>query len=45
MFADYAFELLHDSFYSEIIQNVSIISDEDRYYNWYHGFTRLDLPF
>ena len=45
MFADYAFELLHDSFYSEVIQNVSIISDEDRYYNWYHGFTRLDLPF
>lgn len=40
----YAFELLHDSFYEGILANLSLIEDPDRYYNWYHGFTMLNLP-
>ena len=40
----YAFELLHDSFYEGILTNLSLIEDPDRYYNWYHGFTMLNLP-
>ncbi len=40
----YAFEILHDSFYEGIIANMSLIEDPDRYYNWYHGFTMINLP-
>ena len=43
MFADYAFELLHDSFYSEIKENLSIINNDDRYFNWYHGYTEIGI--
>ena len=45
MFADYAFELLHDSFYSEIKENLSIINNDDRYFNWYHGYTEIGIPY
>ena len=40
----YAFELLHDSFYEGILANLSLIEDPDRFYNWYHGFTMINLP-
>ena len=42
--SSYAFELLHDSFYTGIIANLSLIEDPDRYYNWYHGFTMINIP-
>ena len=28
-----------------IMTNVELIEDEDRYYNWYHGYTELKLPY
>lgn len=40
----YAFELLHDSIYEGILANLSLIEDPDRFYNWYHGFTMMNLP-
>ena len=45
MLKEYARELMHDYFYNEIMVNHSIIEYEEKYYNWYHRYTRLDLPF
>ena len=45
MLSDYMLDLLHDSFYWELIFNISLIQDEDRYHNWYKGYNLIDIPF
>ena len=42
--ANYAMELLYDHLYDNIMRNLSKLEDNDRYYNWYHGYTRIKLP-
>ena len=42
--ANYAMELLYDHLYDNIMRNLSKLEDNDRYYNWYHGYTRIELP-
>ena len=44
---DYAVNLLN-KFYevdSSIMTNLSMLEDNDRYYNWYHGYTKIKLPY
>ena len=41
----FAVELLYESLADNIMTNVELIEDEDRYYNWYHGYTELKLPY
>ena len=41
---NYAAGFLFDRFYEETLRNVSMIEDTDRYYNWYHGYTKIQLP-
>ena len=36
---DYALELLLDQLNKEFMTNLSKLEDNDRYYNWYHGYT------
>ena len=38
-------EQLHNDLYAIIMRNLSMLEDEDRYYNWYHGYTYLQFPF
>ena len=45
MLVDYMLDLLHDSYYQELMVNVSFLQDEDRYYNWYKGYTMIDIPY
>ena len=40
---NHAFEMLYDHLFSEIMKNMSIFKDNDRYYNWYHGHTQIKL--
>ena len=40
----YASELLYDDLYDTIMTNLSFFKDNDRYYNWYHGYTEIRLP-
>ena len=42
--AVYAMEILADHISNRIIANLTILKDDDRYYNWYHGYTQMTLP-
>ena len=42
--ANYAVELLYDHLYDDITRNASKLEENDRYYNWYHGYTLIQLP-
>ena len=37
--------ILQKHYYNEIMKNLSKVVDYDRYYNWYHGYTRLKFPY
>ena len=43
--ANYAVELLYDRLYDDIMRNMSKLEENDRYYNWYHGYTEIKLPY
>ena len=41
-----AVDSIQDYFFEEVISNLSKIEEENRYHNWYHGYTELkDLNF
>ena len=42
--SDYAIELLHENLYNAILNNMNKLEDDDRYYNWYHGLTDIEIP-
>ena len=42
---NYAIELLYDQLFDMIMANLSKLEDNNRYYNWYHGFTEIKLPY
>ena len=37
-------EVVQEKYYLEIMKNLSKVDDPDRYYNWYHGFSRIKYP-
>ena len=42
---DYALDVMLMEFYKEMMTNLSKIEDPDRYYNWYHGYTRIKYTY
>ena len=36
--------LLYDQLFDSIMKNLSDFHEEERYYNWYHGYTEITLP-
>ena len=42
---DYAMELLFENLYDTIMANWSKLEDKDKYYNWYHGYNQIYLPY
>ena len=40
---NYALELVNQLKFKEVMKNLSILEEENRYSNWYHGYTRVDL--
>ena len=40
----FALELLNDHMFDEMMNKFRKIQDDQRYYNWYHGFYRISLP-
>ena len=42
---DYALNVIQDHYYIEVMANLSKLEDPDRYYNWYHGYTRIRYPY
>ena len=43
--ASYALELLYDDLYSIIMANFSKLENNDRYFNWYQGYDKIELPY
>ena len=43
--ANFAAELLYDHLHDIMMRNMSILEENDRYHNWYHGYTQIMTPF
>ena len=43
--AKYAVELVQEELYNMIMKNLSILQDDEKYYNWYHGYSLIGLPY
>ena len=41
---EYALELLYDPLYKSVMRNLSMLEENDRYYNWYHGYRKFNFP-
>ena len=41
----FTLQLLHQPYYEEILRNLSTLEEENRYFNWYHGYTQIGLPY
>ena len=41
----FAVGLIQDQVYYEILSNISLINVENRYYNWYQGYSQIQLPY
>ena len=42
--AMYAVEISYDHLHNDMMKNFSKLKDNDRYYNWYHGYTEIYPP-
>ena len=40
----FAVGLIQDHVYNEVMRNISKLEEENRYYNWYMGYTKIWLP-
>ena len=38
-------DIVQDGFHKEMMKNLSKLEDPERYYNWYHGYTKMFYPF
>ena len=36
---------LHDPYFENMMENLNSFYEENRFYNWYHGYTKIDFPF
>ena len=41
---EYSLELLHDSFYDEILSNLSKLEELNQFYNWFSARTMIKIP-
>ena len=41
----YAVELIQNYNFNEVMSNMSLIEEENRFYNWYHGLSQLQIPY
>ena len=42
---NYSMDLLYDHIFRTMMANLSKLQDNDRYYNWYYGYTQIGLPY
>ena len=38
-------DILQETFYLDIMRNMTKVEDPDKYYNWYHGYTKIEYPY
>ena len=44
MLKKFAIGILYDHLHDLILRNLTLIKDDMRYHNWYHGYTSITLP-
>ena len=44
-FLEYAIEVVQDALHAEIMKNLSILEESDRFNNWYRGYSKIYYPF
>ena len=42
---EFAFDLIQEKNFSEMIRNLGKLEIYDRFYNWYHGYTKIEYPY
>ena len=42
---DFALELIQDETFKNFMSNLSLIEEENRFYNWYYAYTDLTFPY
>ena len=42
---NYAVSLLNDYLFEGVMNNMSRLQESDQYYNWYHGLSKISLPY
>ena len=42
---DYVTDVIQEEFYEEVMKNLAKFVDPDRFYNWYHGMTKIIYPY
>ena len=40
---DFVFETIHDGFYEELRHNSSFLNEENKFHNWYNGYTTIQF--
>ena len=40
----FAIDLLQNHLHQTVFSNLSLIQEKNRYFNWYNGYTKLELP-
>ena len=40
---EFAFVLLYDEIFRRVIKNLTKLDENNRYYNWYHGLSKIEL--
>ena len=40
---DFAFETIHDGFFEELRHNSSFLNEENKFHNWYNGYTTIQF--
>ena len=43
--ANYALELLYDQLYTNIMRNLSLLENREKYSNWYYGHEEIKIPY
>ena len=36
---------IHDPYFESIMKNLNAFYEENIFYNWYHGFTKIECPY
>ena len=42
---EYALDVIQNEFFEELMMNLSKIEEQKRYYNWYHGYSKIFYPY
>ena len=42
---EYSLDVIQQVFYEEVMGNLRKLEDPERFYNWYHGYTKIQYPY